>query len=164
MTKKQCVFFIDSPELQRCSRPRRRLTRCTWRKKRCFNWFSWFGRNTGSCKKEHLQVRFTAHQTISMTDSMTVGLTCPCDFSTRLLGDDIVAIHTLPLWLWHCSWILFFPGGLGPPANCWISDLTFRLIFRQMQFHSPQLYFANQIQRKWFLHPTAQALFCFAQF
>ncbi len=33
-----------------------------------------FGFITGSCEKERLKVRFIVHQTISMTDSMTVGV------------------------------------------------------------------------------------------
>ncbi len=37
----------------------------------------WIGFNTGLCGKESLKVQFTAHWTISMTDSMTVGLTPP---------------------------------------------------------------------------------------
>ncbi len=39
-------------------------------------WFG-FGLVTGSCEKERLKVQFTAHRTISMTDSLTVGLTHP---------------------------------------------------------------------------------------
>ena len=35
----------------------------------------WCGFFTGSCEKERLKVQFTAHQAISMTDSLTVGLT-----------------------------------------------------------------------------------------
>ncbi len=37
----------------------------------------WFGFITGSCEKECLKVQFTAQQTISMTFSLTVGLTHP---------------------------------------------------------------------------------------
>ncbi len=39
-------------------------------------WFG-FGFVAGSCEEERLKVAFTAHGTISMTDSMTVGLTHP---------------------------------------------------------------------------------------
>ncbi len=37
----------------------------------------WFGFITGSSEKECLKVQFIAHQTISMTDSMTEGLIHP---------------------------------------------------------------------------------------
>ncbi len=37
----------------------------------------WFGFNAGSCEREHVKVQLTAHQTISMADSLAVGLTPP---------------------------------------------------------------------------------------
>ncbi len=57
-----------------------------------------------------LKVQFTAHQTVSMTDTawLYIRLTHPWDFCTCQLEDDTVAIHTLPMWPWHCSWLLFF--------------------------------------------------------
>ena len=36
---------------------------------------TWFGFNTGRCEKECLKVQYTARQTFSMADSLTVGLT-----------------------------------------------------------------------------------------
>ncbi len=42
----------------------------------------WFGLNTGSCKKERVNVQFTVHQTISIADSLTDSLTPSKDFST----------------------------------------------------------------------------------
>ncbi len=42
---------------------------------------TWFGFNTGQCEKECLKVQYTALQTFSMADSLTVGLTLHWDLS-----------------------------------------------------------------------------------
>ncbi len=52
------------------------------KEKKCLNiffglvWF-WFGFIAGPCEKERLKAQYTVHQTNSMADSLTVGLT-PC--------------------------------------------------------------------------------------
>ena len=87
---------------------------------------------TGSCETIRLKVQVHMHvASFPWLTAWTAGLTPRWDFSTyrRKIKEPA---QMVPSWLWHCSWVLFQPRGIGPPANHWMLDPTIWLIFRQI--------------------------------
>ncbi len=91
---------------------------------------------TGPCEQERLKVQYTAHQTFSTADSLTVGLTPHWDFSAycwEMKGmPSICCLHDLDTF----PDFFFSPEVLGHQQIVGCQILPFWLIFRHIYLQS----------------------------
>ncbi len=138
--EKEALRKGDSASIGWQARPGSKRTLAS-RALKCIHFFGFaFGFNAGSCEIERLKVQFTAHQTISMTDSLTVGLAprsslietlAPVSWEMILLL-SICCLSDLDTAIGFC----FSPEVLNHQqiVEYWIPQ--FWLIFRQIQLQT----------------------------